>query len=96
MSMKMKMKEIIDCVSELYREEHNKEKDLRNELVAVRQTLLDADYTCGENISFAEYNRLIDRLKSLQDTVDMQNQFCNGISCVRELLMDLGFDTEVE
>ena len=92
----MKMKELIDRVSEFYRKELNIEKDLREELVSVEHALLTADYTRGENISLAEYNRLISKKKSLHEALDVQNNYCNGISAARELLMDIGFDTEVE
>lgn len=91
----MKMKEVIDGVSKLYREQLEKKSDVREELISVSQALLEADYTKGENISLAEYNRLTDKKKHLENAMDMLDQYCNGISCVREYLMDLGFDTEV-
>lgn len=91
----MKMKEAIDGVSKIYREQLDKRKDLYDELVSVSQALLEADYTKGENISLAEYNRLVDKKKTLKNAMDNIDQYCNGISCVREYLMDLGFDTEV-
>ena len=92
----MKMKEIIDGVSKLYREQLDKERELHKELIKVEKILFEADLTKYENISHAEYNRMTDRLKNIQDEIDMLNKYCDGISCVREYLMDLGFDTEVE
>lgn len=91
----MKMKEIINGVSKIYREQFEKRSDVRGELISVSQALLEADYTKGENISLAEYNRLTDKKKHLEKVMDNMDQYCNGISCVREYLMDLGFDTEV-
>ena len=92
----MKMKEIIDRVSEVYREELGKERELHDELVSVTKSILDADYHSGENISFAEYNRLKDKMKSLQYELDMKKQYCDGISCAREILMDLAYNAEVK
>ena len=92
----MKMKDVIDRVSELYREELAKERDLYNEECDIHRAILNADYDGRENISFAEYNRLTDKLESIQNAIDIQRQYCNGISCVRELLMEFGFDIDVE
>jgi hypothetical protein len=92
----MKMKKIIDGISELYREQLDKERELHKELMEIEKKIFEADLTKGENISHAEYNRLTDRLNFIQDEIDMQNKYCDGIAFVREYLMDLGFDTEVE
>ena len=32
----------------------------------------------------------------LKQAIKMKEQYCEGISCVRELLMDLGFDTKIK
>ena len=91
----MKMSDIIGKVSELYRKEHHVEKEIRHELSKVLQELMNTDYTKGENITLARYNHLTDQRKYLEDKLNSQCQYLAGISVVRELLMDLGFDTEV-
>lgn len=92
----MKMRNVIDHVSEIYREECIKIKALRKELNNVLCELMNIDYTKGENVSLARYNYLIEQRKHLEREIDLKSQYSDGISCVREYLMDLGFDTEVE
>ena len=88
----MKMNELIDSVSIIYREEMKKEDDMRNELYSIINTLDDK----GEDVTLAEYNKLIKRKEKLIEDVNLKREYCNGISCVREFLMGLGFDTEVK
>lgn len=88
----MKMNELIDKVSILYREERNKVVDLENELNSILITLTDK----GEDITLGEYNRIVKRDGELVKEIELKKQYCDGISCVRELLMSLGFGTEIE
>lgn len=92
----MFMREIIDKVSDLYREKCGERFDLQQRRVEIHKTLNEAHLTKYENITVAEFNALQTELKHLDKQIDMQDQFCEGISCVRELLMDLGFDTKVK
>lgn len=92
----MKMKEIIEKVSELYREERGKEYDLQQELNDVSTELAEADHERGENITLARYQYLRARKMALRNEIDLLRSYYNGMSAVRELLMDLGFDTEVK
>lgn len=92
----MKMQGIIDKVSELYREEVRRIRDMRTEYNDVVQKLMKADHERGENITLAEYQYLKARKIALQQDIDAMMNYTEGISVVRELLMDLGFDTEVE
>ena len=92
----MKMKEIVDKVSDLYRGQCGERFDLQQRRIEIHKTLNEAYLTKYENITVAEYNSLQTELKHLDKQIDMKDQFCEGISCVRELLMDLGFDTEVK
>lgn len=92
----MKMKELIDRVSEIYREGLAYEHDLRNELYSVSKALLDVEFTKGEHITLAEYNHLTERKEYLENQIALQVQYCEGISDAREILMDFGFDTEVK
>ena len=92
----MKMKEIVDKVSDLYRDQLGERFDLQQRRIEINKALNEAHLTKYENITVAEYNSLQTELKYLDKQIDMKDQFCEGISCVRELLMDLGFNTEVK
>lgn len=92
----MKMSEVIDKVSELYRQECKKLAEMEEERRLVVKELLDAEHTNKRNISAFRYEMLIDHEKALRTESLVQQSFRDGISEVRELLMDLGFDTEVE
>ena len=91
----MQMSEIIDKVSELYRTEVNHIKTLRNEYNEVCKKLAKADHERGETITLAEYQYLKARKQYLRTELDFIGRYCDGIETVRELLMDLGFETEV-
>ena len=92
----MKIKEIIDKVSEMYRAERKEIKELDDELRLVCRVLNEANYNKGENITLAEYNNLSQRKIFLEKEIELKAEHCDGISCVREYLMNLRFDTEVE
>ena len=92
----MKMKEIVDKVSDLYRDHLGDRFDLQQRRIEIHKALNEANLTKYKNITVAEYNSLQTELKHLDKKIDMKDQFCEGISCVRELLMDLGFNTEVK
>lgn len=92
----MTMHEVIDKVSEMYRAERNDVSDLEKERVSVYRKLCEAEETCGEHITVAEYQHLKIRFNALEREIDLKTQHYEGISCVREMLMDMGFDTEVE
>lgn len=91
----MKMKELIDGVSKIYREKRNEAYALQQELNSVRKKLLDAEKDEFEHITVAEHSKLKLREQHLRIEIRCINQYCEGISCAREYLMDLGFDTEV-
>ena len=91
----MKMKEIIDKVSDRYRKETSYFDKIRTEYNDVVKKLAEADHDRGENITLAEYQYLSARKQALRNEMDMHGNYCAGISTIRELLMDLGFETEV-
>ena len=91
----MTMKEVIDKVSDIYREERGKLSDLDDALKSVLIVLNDVNKTKGRNITLSDYNILIKRKEKIIEEIQLKRQYCEGISCVRELLMDLGFDTDV-
>lgn len=92
----MKMRDIIDKVSDLYRNQCGERFDLKKRRIEIHKALNEAYLTKYENITVSEYNSLQTELKHLDKQIDMKDQFCEGISYVRELLMDMGFDTEVK
>lgn len=92
----MKMESLIQKISEMYRKEINKESDLQRELWSVECSLAEAEKTDGENITLAEYNNLLSRKERLTKEIELIQQYQEGISDVREMLMDLGFDTKIK
>ena len=91
----MQMNEIIDKVSELYRTELRCGKTLRDEYNEVCKKLAKADHEGGKTITLAEYQYLSARKQHLKNEIDLICKYCAGIEAARELLMDLGLETEV-
>ena len=92
----MKMKELIDKVSVMYRAERDEVYKLRQELNSIERSLMEAKETDFENISHADYQSFITRSEFLRQEIRLKTQHYEGISCVREILMELGFNTKVE
>jgi hypothetical protein len=92
----MKMREVIDGVSKLYRTERQEIDILRKELESIQNTITNAYQSDWKNISVAEYNQLKERYEAITHMINLKERYADGISCVREYLMDLGFDTKVE
>lgn len=92
----MKMQELIDKVSVMYRTERDKVYNLKQELSSIELSLMDANKTNFENISHADYQSFVTRSEFLRQEIRLRTQHYEGISCVREMLMDLGFDTEIK
>ena len=92
----MKMNEIINLVSHLYREQRGRGSETHDELLEVICALDKAEENHFETISHADYEMLKVRQVMLEKDIRDNDQYCEGISAVRELLMDLGFETEVE
>ena len=92
----MKMEELVQKVSEIYREQRGIESEMNARLRKVEAELYEADYEDGKDITVARYKELETDRERLKWAIKMKDQYCEGISCVRELLMDLGFDTEIK
>lgn len=92
----MKMLDIIENISELYRNERGIESDLHNQIVSVRRRLSDAEAKGWGDMSVSEYNNLNNTLEVLSAEMNYQRKYCDGIAAAREVLMDLGFDTEID
>lgn len=90
----MELRDIIEKVSEMYRDEHGKINDLYQELRDIGKVLDDDDQL--ESILYSEYRHLINKKCDLQDEISRRKAYTEGISDVRELLMDIGFDVEIE
>jgi hypothetical protein len=92
----MKMEELVQKVSELYREHCDIASDMEDRLRNVDAELYAANYKGGMNITVARYNDLKRDYEFLKEAIKMKRQYCEGIYIVREMLMDLGFDTEIK
>ena len=92
----MKMHTIIANVSNMYRTERQEIDILRKELASIQDRITDAYQSDWQNISVAEYNQLKERCEVIKHIIELQERYVDGISRVREYLMDLGFDTKVE
>ena len=96
----MKIIDVVQSVSELYRNERGIESDLHNQIVSVRRRLSDAEAKGWGDMSVSEYNDLNNTLKVLSAEMNYQRKYCDGIAAAREILMDLGmdlgFDTEID
>jgi len=90
------IEEVVQKVSEIYREERGKVSDLHDELNSILTTLGEVSISKGKNISLADYDVLIKRKEEVIKEIQLKTQYYEGISCVREMLMDLGFDTEIK
>lgn len=92
----MKIEDIVRMISKVYRDERGKICDMHDELRVMENDLYDVERCRGQNITLGDYNSLKTRKEDLKTKIALMNQYCEGISRVRELLMDLGFDVEVE
>lgn len=92
----MKIKELVDKVSVMYRAERDKVYDLQQKLNSIEDSIMEAKKTNFENISHADYESLVTKSEWLRHEILLKIQYYEGISCVREMLMDLGFDTKIE
>ena len=92
----MQMLELVQKISIIYREERDKVNEMRKELWDIEEELLKVERTNGKNITLEEYRKLTRRIEELTREADLKEQYCEGISCVREMLMDLGFDTDIK
>ena len=90
----MELRDIIEKVSEMYRDENGKINDLYDELRNIGKFLYDDDQL--ESLLYSEYRRLINEKCELQDEISKRKAYAEGISDVRELLMNIGFDIEIE
>ncbi len=96
MGKTIRIREIVDKVSELYRDEKKKVSDLSDELNSIYLELSKHEKDGGKNITVAEYEKLKMQKYTLEQNKRSQKKYCDGIFMARELLMDLGFDTVVD
>ena len=92
----MRMHTVIEKVSREYRFRLNELAHLKKEHALTVSLIAEAKRQKGENLTHAEYMRLERDQKFLEQKIFDLEKFCNGFSAAREVLMDLGFDTEVE
>ena len=96
MAKTIRIREIVERVSKLYRDERAKVSDLSDELNSVYLELNKHEKDGCKNITVAEYEKLKMRKHTLMQDKKAHEKYCDGIFVTRELLMDLGFDTVVE
>ena len=87
----MKMLDVIENISELYRNERGIEADLHDRIVSIRRRLSDAEST-GWDMKVSEYYDLKNTLEVLSEELNYQRKYCDGISAAREVLIDLGMN----
>ena len=92
----MRVKEIVEKVSKVYRNEFKQIGILDRKLTEISNVLIEVEKTKGRNITLADYNELIREKEELIREKELRIQYCEGMSCVRELLMDLGFYTDID
>lgn len=90
----MTINDLVQKVSVEYRK-HLKEINL------LKQSLYETELKIcrvenGEDISLKEYNELLSRRNMLQKEIPILEAHTDGMSEVREMLMDLGFETEIK
>ena len=90
----MELRDIINDVSEFYRNENGKIGELCQELRDIEK-VLDRDDMDNE-LLLSEYRRLINRKCDLQDEISRRRAFAEGILETRELLMNIGFNIKIE
>ena len=90
----MELRDIINDVSEFYRNENGKIGDLCQELINIDRILVRDDI--GDKISLNEYQRLINRKCDLQDEISRSKAFAEGILETRKLLTNIGFNIKIE
>ena len=93
----MKMIDIINKVSELYRAEQNSLLAMRQEKQCVEFLLVEAEEKHYENITAAEYKRLTLKKTTLDNEIKNKKMYCQGIYDTREFLMDMvsSFDVKL-
>lgn len=92
----MRMHNVIEKVSKAYRLRLNELSHLKKEHALTVRLISEARIQNGENLTHAEYMRLEKDQKLLEQKIFDLEKFCEGFEAAREVLMDLGFDTEVE
>lgn len=92
----MKMRDVIDMVSKIYRDEQGKLFKLNTELLTVDNKIQKANDNEWTRITVADYQKLLNEQSDLRMNIIEKKSYIKGISFVREMLMDLGFDMEIE
>ena len=96
MAKVVRIREVVEKVSKLYREEIARVNDLSDELNAISLELNKHEKDGGKNVTVAEYENLKIKKHTLKRNKELQEKYCDGIFDSRELLMDLGLDTIVD
>ena len=92
----MRMHTVIEKVSREYRFRLNELTHLKKEHALTVSLIAEAKRQKGENITHAEYMRLERDQKLLEQKIFDLEKFCEGFAAAREVLLDIGFEVEVE
>lgn len=92
----MKVIEIIEKVSVMYRENLNKLSNMQCELQLIREDFFKFESKGYGNITHTDYLELKSKKERLEREIDLLKKYCRGIDDTRELLFDLDFNAEVE
>lgn len=93
----MKMIDIINEVTALYRKERGEVVKMSNERLSIEQALYEAQKEEYKNITAAAYMEMTARKAILDDMIRFKEHYCLGISDAREILFNMvkSFNVEV-
>lgn len=93
----MKMIDIINEVTALYRKEQRAVLRMSNERLSIEQALYEAQKNEYKNITAAEYMAMTAKKAVLDGLIETKEHYCLGISDAREVLFNMAesFNEEV-
>ena len=92
----MKMDAIISKVSQLYRESLKKEEEYRLRKFELTKEYREIEEKKRKHLPSMHELDVLQELDEAEKMLEKAKAYSDGIGAVREMLMDLGFDTEVE
>lgn len=92
----MKMDAIISKVSQLYRESLKKEEECRLRKFELTKEYREIEEKKSRHLPFMHELDVLRELDEAEKMLEKAKAYSDGIGIVREMLMDLDFDTEVE
>lgn len=84
----MKLNEVIDNISELYRAELKQIRNMHLQVMELQDELRKAGESDWKNISVARRNDIHSCLTDINHRIDIHTRRAEGIDAVRELFLD--------